>query len=245
MSDFENPENCTPAEKAFDTRLKAALARYGAEKCAVVRNWSDGLDLSDDKEPPRPTEEQLAGMRLLMSTPARSKAADRYFEFVDPDGGFFTTSSGNEVVYGIKDTVKKAMAKPSKTAKFDELSMLTYALFMDDMWMHDNEAWDEGDEMQSACKDLAKAWKKLLGENTNEELGIDTEFTRPAWRRCWRTSRRSWRSRATNPTSSTLSSGDRELILGEEDTTKRVRIRRRVHPGQGVILRRTTSARDV
>ena len=34
MSDVENPENLTPAEKAFDTRLKAAIARYGAEKCA-------------------------------------------------------------------------------------------------------------------------------------------------------------------------------------------------------------------
>lgn len=178
MSDVENPENLTPAEKAFDTRLKAAIARYGAEKCAVVRHWNDGFD-SDDEDPPRPTEEQLAGMRLLMSTPARSKAADCYFEFVDPDGGFFTTSSGDEVVFGIKDCVKKAMAKRSKTAKFDELSMLTYALFVDDMWMHDNEAWDEGDEMQSACKDLAKAWKQLLGGASNEELGIDTEFTRP------------------------------------------------------------------
>ena len=133
-----------------------------------------------------------------MATPARDVVLRDAFCFAngkdseedsdsDSEGGdggggfnFFSTSDGNDVVFGISDRVKKATAaKLAKTAKFDSLVMLTFALLENDTWARDNEAWEDGDEMQSACKKLAAAWKKLLGGNTDEDLGIDEEFTKP------------------------------------------------------------------
>ena len=91
----------------------------------------------------------------------------------------FDTSNGNAVVSGLADQINNALAKKSKSAKFDNLLALTNALNNDDMWARDNEMWGEGDEMQAACEKLGAAWKKLLGESTNDQLGVDEEFTRP------------------------------------------------------------------
>lgn len=148
--------------------------------CAFIR----GVD--EDVEPPY-TEEDVAAMRIVVVTKARAKAfaAAQNFaagqEIDDDDCGImmFDTSTGNAVVSGIADEVKKAVAKKSKSAKFDELLALTYALNDNDMWARDNELWGDGDAMQSACEKLGAAWKKLLGESTNAELGVDEEFTRP------------------------------------------------------------------
>lgn len=46
--------------------------------------------------------------------------------------------------------------------------------------MHDNEEWEEGGGLDRAIKLLAKTWKTLLSKHTDAELGIDTQFTRPA-----------------------------------------------------------------
>ena len=56
--------------------------------------------------------------------------------------------------------------------------MLTYAIHYNNMWFNDNEFWEEGDLVESSCEKLAAAWKKLLA-HSDEELGIDPEFTRP------------------------------------------------------------------
>ena len=44
--------------------------------------------------------------------------------------------------------------------------------------MMDNEEWGEGGELDRCINMLAAAWKKLL-KSSNEELGIDAEYTRP------------------------------------------------------------------
>lgn len=178
------------AETAFHERKEAVMVRLGALNSCLVR----GVD--GDKKRPY-TEEDLACIRLIMATPARDVVLRDAFCFAngkdseddsdsDSEGGggggftFFSTSDGNDVVFGITDRVKKATAaKLAKTAKFDSLAMLTFALLENDTWVRDNEAWEDGDEMQSACKKLAAAWKKLLGGNTDEDLGIDEEFTKP------------------------------------------------------------------
>jgi hypothetical protein len=58
------------------------------------------------------------------------------------------------------------------------LFALTYALKSWDYWIHDNEYWGEGGELEGALLQLATAWEKLL-DNDDAKLGIDTEFTRP------------------------------------------------------------------
>ena len=178
------------AETAFHERKEAVMVRLGAMNSCLVR----GVD--GDKKRPY-DEEDMACIRLIMATPARDVVLRDAFCFAngkdseddsdsDSEGGggggftFFSTSDGNDVVFGISDRVKKATAaKLAKTAKFDSLAMLTFALLENDTWARDNEAWEDGDEMQSACKKLAAAWKKLLGGNTDEDLGIDEEFTKP------------------------------------------------------------------
>ena len=178
MSNGEVPKSA--AETAWHERRKAVMQRTGAAGHVLVRGTTT--------DPPH-TEETMAGVRLMMITQERDDALKHAFvccEDSDADSDdsncarFYNTAAGNEVVFGIKDEVKKATSsKLTKPQKFDRLCMLTHALLQEDTWSRDNECWDEGDEMQSACKKLAASWKKLLGENAAADLGVDEEFTEP------------------------------------------------------------------
>lgn len=171
------------AEEAFVQRQNAAVKRLNALGTALIR----GID----EDAASPGEEEVAACRILVITKERAAAIEAAQKFAmgrdgsdsdsDDDGGFvmFYTSTGNAVVAGIADAVARAVARTSKPARFDHLLALTYALQQEDTWARDNEMWEDGDEMQSACAKLAAAWKKLLGESTNEQLGCDEEFTRP------------------------------------------------------------------
>ncbi len=109
-----------------------------------------------------------------------SDAMDGDDDFYDEDDFFFfTTANGNAVVTGLEAQIKKATdAEKPKSQQFDELCVLTYAIHYNNMWFNDNEFWEEGDLVESSCEKLAAAWKKLLA-HSDEELGIDPEFTRP------------------------------------------------------------------
>lgn len=62
--------------------------------------------------------------------------------------------------------------------KFNALFGLTSSLAKYDFWLHDNECWGEGGELDGAVKQLGKCWKTVLAK-PDEILGIDSEFTRP------------------------------------------------------------------
>lgn len=123
---------------------------------------------------------QMDRMRQMMRENAADSDDDMMDSDDDDDGFFmFNTTNGNTVVMGMEAQIKKATgAKKPKSEQFDELSMFTFALHFNNMWFNDNELWEDGELMQKSCKKLAAAWKKLLA-NTDEELGIDPEFTRP------------------------------------------------------------------
>ena len=74
--------------------------------------------------------------------------------------------------------MKSAGRVRSLSARFDRLFALTWALRLNDYWMHDNECYAEGGECETALNALAEAWKALL-KKSDAELGIDAEFTRP------------------------------------------------------------------
>ena len=61
--------------------------------------------------------------------------------------------------------------------KFDAMFGLTFSLYENADWMHDNECYGEGGQLDQAITLLGNTWKKLL-EKSNEELGIDAEYTR-------------------------------------------------------------------
>ena len=173
------------AEATSHERKEAVMTRVGALETCVVRH--------PDVEGAF-TEEDGANIRLLMVTSERADALRRARWFAkgslsdaDTDADteedeeaelYFNTSSGNDVVFGIKEQVENAIAS-NLTKKFDELCMLTFALLTEDMWASENDACHDNEEMQSACENLAATWKKLLGDNTDADLGIDEEFTKP------------------------------------------------------------------
>ena len=84
---------------------------------------------------------------------------------------YFKTASGQQ-------EIKKAMKGADKKKHFDRLLGLTSALKDMDMWLHDNECWGDGNELDGALKLLGQTWKKLL-KSSDAVLGIDKEFTRP------------------------------------------------------------------
>jgi hypothetical protein len=90
----------------------------------------------------------------------------------------FNTNSGNIVIEGIPKEINKAMRKKTFPEKFDAFFALIFQLNAFDCWLHDNEFWGPGGELNDAIKKLGNTAKKLMAR-TDDELGIDTEFTRP------------------------------------------------------------------
>jgi len=73
--------------------------------------------------------------------------------------------------------VKKAMKLKTDSQKLDAMFALTYSLNLMDCWMNDNELYGEDEELEQVITLLGMTWKQLL-QKSNEELGIDGEYTR-------------------------------------------------------------------
>jgi len=142
---------------------------------AIVR---DGEEEEDEDDKNEFTAAELNSLRCVLVNAKRQSLIDSAMKFVDPNGGWFNTNSGNIVIEGIPKEVKKAKAKKTIPEQFDQMFALTYALKELDFWMHDNECWGKGEDLEKAITLLGKTWKKLLTKS-NTELGIDAEFSRP------------------------------------------------------------------
>jgi len=183
----------SPFEAHF-ARLDKAIKAVGGVGSMLVKGVEGAEDDEDDEDDDEDDEddekqnaknakytvEQMAAMRHIVVTKARDKAVDAGSKFAtlgQHKGGFmmFNTHQGNMVLLGMSKEVTKAVAKKNLKERFDTLFGLTFALKEYDFWMHDNEY---GDAMDKHVKPLANAWKALL-THSNEELGIDAEFTRP------------------------------------------------------------------
>ena len=53
------------------------------------------------------------------------------------------------------------MSKKDLKQRFDALFALTYQLKSYDFWMHDNECWEPGGELERALAALGKAYASL------------------------------------------------------------------------------------
>ena len=200
----DDDEDMGPHYKEWDDKRREVCARMGMPRaCPYISVRGCAEDRSDSEDESPPTAAEMTKARVILATEARMKASERAMKFAqgqhprvdisglgedsdsdamdDDDDGFFffNTANGNAVVMGLEAQIDKATdAKKPKSEQFDELSMLTHAIHYNNMWFNDNEFWEEGDLVESSCKKLAAAWKKLLA-HTDEELGIDPEFTRP------------------------------------------------------------------
>lgn len=190
------PAPATPNRDAFFDRLESVERRCNALGHLFIEGVeSDDEDAGDadeddegetghsKNEPKDYSIEQLAKVRLIVVTPARKKALNQAARFAtcgqENDGiMMFNTHSGNMIVEGIPIEINKIMRKKSFSAKFDAFFALIFQLNRHDFWMTDNELYGPGGELNDAVKKLGNAAKKIMAR-TDEELGIDAEFTRP------------------------------------------------------------------
>ena len=172
----------TPYERYFD-KLKAFTAtRSGPHKILgriVTRGIVEDDDDDDDDATENYTAEQMQRLRIILITPKRADALEEMDKFVLGDQAGkdilgFTTSFSYEVrdsLYYVQQRMRSRTTKWSD--KFDLLLGYTHALQHYDAWMCDNEGGMEG-----MVKGLARLWKNIL-KRSDEDLGIDGEYTRP------------------------------------------------------------------
>eukprot|EP01031_Cornospumella_fuschlensis_P033879 gene33879-40992_t len=178
----------TPKEIHFD-RLESVMARTGAKGYTLEQGVPDRDDDADDdeddddesKEDKRVyTAEEIGHLRHILITERREKLLTKYEKLVlkDQYGDsclMFNTSFSYDVFDLVPKNVQRIMKMKTADEKYDNLMALTQALLRYDVWIHDNE---DPETLSSIAKQLGNAWKKLM-KLSDQELGIDPEFTRP------------------------------------------------------------------
>ena len=170
----------SPKDAHF-ARLKKAIDDHRCKGSMLIVGVGSGesSDESGDEDDSKEyTAAEMTKLRHILINDSRDKALKKSQQFTTGGRRMFGTSDGNRICTGIPGEIKKAMQQKSVPARFDHLFALTYALQSFEFWMHDNECWEPGQELEKAIKALAKAWRDML-KRSNEELGIDGEFTRP------------------------------------------------------------------
>lgn len=142
----------------------------------------DSEDEDDQQDTATITQAQLECLRFIMITQNRADKLDEMQSLIlgDQKGSgmmMFNTSFSYTVLDSL-DTLKsllkrKAYKEPAQ--KLDLLLAYTHTLKEFDVWMHDNEGG-----MEDVTKGLAAIWKRLLKANSDDALGVDAEFTKPA-----------------------------------------------------------------
>ena len=151
------------------------FVRYGW----VSDQESEDEDEEKDIDPAKITEEEVAATRLIIFTRNRNEEVDTMRDFIlgdqaDAELMCFDTSFSYSVLNGFR--LFQHMLYPMKkswAAKFDLLLAYTYNLMIENVWAMDNEGG-----MENIVEPLAAMWKTLLAKDDNE-LGIDSEYTRP------------------------------------------------------------------
>ena len=174
-------------EEKEEEEVELTAAQVATLRHILINDSRDKVEAPTPRSfPPPPSR----NMTVVVARVRRSQALKAGHSFAscgqdesdddDDDIGlaFFNTSSGNQVVCGIPGEVRKALKKGTAAAQFDALFGLTHGLKSYDSWMHDNECWEKGGELEKAIKCLGKAWRDTL-KKSDQELGIDAEFTRP------------------------------------------------------------------
>ena len=159
----------------------------------VAREQSAGTteNEEDDFDPTNCSQEQVNHVRVVVITKERQDRMEEMNKLVlgEQHGQelmTFNTSFSYQVINAWNAfTVRFHEASTTSTSsndnnnnwqeKFDLLLGFTDTLKEHDVWMHDHEDGWGGEKM---VEQLAKSWQLVL-ERTNEELGVDPEYTRP------------------------------------------------------------------
>ena len=121
-------------------------------------------------------------MRFIIITSQRARFIEEMTKQLlgDQFGDSFVmlnTSFSYRVFYFVPREITRINKIKLPSEKFDHLLGLTYSLLNHDVWMNDYEYTDTG-TLKSLLTRLGNSWKSII-HLTDEELGIDSEFTRP------------------------------------------------------------------
>ncbi len=87
--------------------------------------------------------------------------------------------AGSRVIAQIPVEVRKAIRRKTLPEKFDHLFGLTMSLVDDSSWIDFSKESRENGSLDSSVETFLDAWRALY-LRSDAELGIDSEFTRPA-----------------------------------------------------------------
>lgn len=141
----------------------------------------DGDDYESDEEETDTanyTTEQMESVRYILITKKRKDKLDKMNEFILQDQAersikMFDTAFSYHVRASFTQMKLKRNSMRNWSDKFDLLFAYTETISMYDCWMHDNDG-----DMNDMVAGLGRLWKSTL-KKSNEELGIDPEYTRP------------------------------------------------------------------
>jgi len=124
------------------------------------------------------TKEQMDSLRHIMVTKNREKQLNAMRKLVLGDqANDWLLTFNTAFSYHIRDSLhtlrRKLTRAKTPAAKFDILFAYTHQVKEHNIWMHDNEG-----DMDTFTKGLAIIWKRLL-KNSDKDLGIDSEYTKP------------------------------------------------------------------
>lgn len=193
-NDNGNADNCvvnkkSPYDLYFDTRTAFLNEHKEIEGAMLIKGIprtdpddEDDEDEDDDKgneDNSKYTTEQMNELRFVMITKNRSEQLEKMRNLIlkdQADDSFmmFNTSFSYDVLDSWDHVKRRLLPRKSPAQKLDILLAFTYMIKEFDVWMHDNEGG-----MDVVVKGLASAWKKLIKQNSDENLGWDAEYTKP------------------------------------------------------------------
>jgi len=159
----------------------------------------------DDSQPSSPSSAWLLSKKhIILSRPVATLAfqVKRHLQ-LDDAGSYimmYNTSTGDEtweVMFSLIPKIKKDLKKMDWNASLGRLlGILLYATG-NDIWIRDNEVWDEEKKFTKWFSDYSQAWKEVLKRN-DEELGLALEGGREGGYRSILLKQIEWWQRSTN-----------------------------------------------
>jgi len=173
-----------PADRYYK-QLDEVVARCNGLGVMVVRGLpvKKGQEDAENPEPKKKyeklTDSDLKALRYIVIDKARDKYLTQIMrQFLgknyDREWMMFGTSDSFPFIVGIEEEVYKTSFRPLPE-RFNRLLAVTTTCDMYDFWYYRT---DMPDEAAMVIRLLGFAWMDLL-MHTDEELGIDSEFTRP------------------------------------------------------------------
>ena len=140
----------------------------------------DDGEIDDEFDPSECSQEQVNHVRVIIITKERQDRMEEMSKLIlgEQHGQSlmtFSTSFSYRVIKAWNAFTVRFQEAVDWQEKFDLLLGFTDTLKEHDVWMNDHEVGWGGEKM---VEQLAKSWKLML-ERSNDELGIDSEYTRP------------------------------------------------------------------